>query len=87
MVGFDSSTFFSTINTSITNTGNNALSQVRSIGAQPSIALNSAVTTAKNLPDPKGKKIVWDNSNIIESYPGLTSPLTFSFIVKIPYKP
>ncbi len=25
-------------------------------------------------------KIVWDNSNIIESYPGVSSPLTFSFI-------
>ena len=24
--------------------------------------------------------IVWDNSNIIESYPGVTTPLTFSFI-------
>lgn len=27
-----------------------------------------------------GTKIVWDNSNIIESYPGVTTPLTFSFI-------
>lgn len=27
--------------------------------------------------------IVWDNSNIIESYPGLTLPLTFSFIEKM----
>lgn len=26
------------------------------------------------------KTIVWDNSNIVESYPGLTLPLTFSFI-------
>ncbi|HMS51393.1 MAG TPA: PEP/pyruvate-binding domain-containing protein [Chitinophagales bacterium] len=26
---------------------------------------------------------IWDNSNIIESYPGLTSPLTFSFIEKM----
>lgn len=25
--------------------------------------------------------IVWDNSNIIESYPGVTTPLTFSFIL------
>jgi rifampicin phosphotransferase len=25
-------------------------------------------------------KIIWDNSNIIESYPGVTTPLTFSFI-------
>jgi rifampicin phosphotransferase len=26
---------------------------------------------------------IWDNSNIIESYPGITSPLTFSFILKM----
>ncbi len=30
-----------------------------------------------------GKTIVWDNSNIVESYPGLTLPLTFSFIEKM----
>lgn len=27
--------------------------------------------------------VIWDNSNIIESYPGLTSPLTFSFILPV----
>jgi phosphohistidine swiveling domain-containing protein len=27
--------------------------------------------------------ILWDNSNIIESYPGVTTPLTFSFIQKM----
>jgi phosphohistidine swiveling domain-containing protein len=27
--------------------------------------------------------IIWDNSNIVESYPGLTLPLTFSFIEKM----
>ncbi len=27
--------------------------------------------------------IIWDNSNIIESYPGITSPFTFSFILAI----
>jgi len=26
---------------------------------------------------------VWDNSNIVESYPGITSPFTFSFILDI----
>ncbi|MEL6132050.1 MAG: PEP/pyruvate-binding domain-containing protein, partial [Bacteroidota bacterium] len=31
----------------------------------------------------QGQKIVWDNSNIIESYPGVTTPLTFSFIIKM----
>lgn len=41
------------------------------------------VTTVGKLADPDGEYIVWDNSNIIESYPGLTSPLTFSFIRKM----
>lgn len=41
------------------------------------------VTTSSNLPDASGKYIVWDNSNIIESYPGVTTPLTFSFIIDI----
>jgi len=27
--------------------------------------------------------ILWDNSNIVESYPGVTTPLTFSFITKM----
>ncbi len=26
-----------------------------------------------------GDVVIWDNSNIVESYPGVTSPLTFSF--------
>ena len=30
--------------------------------------------------DPNGEKCIWDNSNIIESYPGISSPLTFSFV-------
>ncbi|MCU0433009.1 MAG: PEP-utilizing enzyme [Bacteroidia bacterium] len=41
------------------------------------------ITTTSQLPDPEGEYLVWDNSNIIESYPGLTSPLTFSFIRKM----
>ncbi len=40
------------------------------------------ITTANKLISPKGEYIVWDNSNIIESYPGVTTPLTFSFISK-----
>ncbi|MCB9426149.1 MAG: phosphoenolpyruvate synthase [Flavobacteriales bacterium] len=32
---------------------------------------------------PEGEYIVWDNSNIIESYPGITTPLTYSFISKM----
>ncbi len=30
-----------------------------------------------------GEYTVWDNSNIIESYPGVTAQLTFSFILKM----
>lgn len=36
--------------------------------------------TANVVGQKKDNRIVWDNSNIIESYPGITSPLTFSFI-------
>lgn len=31
----------------------------------------------------KNNRIVWDNSNIVESYPGITSPMTFSFIRRV----
>jgi rifampicin phosphotransferase len=40
------------------------------------------VTTAGGKSKTKGTYILWDNSNIIESYPGITTPLTFSFISK-----
>ena len=31
-------------------------------------------------PDARGSKaVLWDNSNIVESYSGVTTPLTFSF--------
>ncbi|MGB0176402.1 MAG: PEP/pyruvate-binding domain-containing protein, partial [Owenweeksia sp.] len=36
------------------------------------------ITTLK-----QGNHIIWDNSNIVESYPGITQPLTFSFILRI----
>lgn len=39
------------------------------------------ITTRK--PQPEGEYTVWDNSNIIESYPGITTPLTFTFILKM----
>lgn len=38
------------------------------------------ITTLKNTPDKTQQEIIWDNSNIIESYSGVTTPLTFSFI-------
>lgn len=31
-------------------------------------------------PPPSGPELLWDNSNIIESYSGVTTPLTFSYI-------
>tara|TARA_B100000508_G_C11465466_1_gene281741 strand:+ start:7497 stop:10079 length:2583 start_codon:yes stop_codon:yes gene_type:complete len=31
----------------------------------------------------QGEYTLWDNSNIVESYPGITTPLTFSFILKM----
>jgi pyruvate,water dikinase len=37
------------------------------------------ITTLATLPDPDGTPTLWDNSNIIESYSGITTPLTFSF--------
>lgn len=40
------------------------------------------VTGVQNLPDASGEYTLWDNSNIIESYPGVTTPLTFSFVSK-----
>jgi len=37
------------------------------------------ITTIADLPDPEGAHNLWDNSNITESYNGVTTPLTFSF--------
>jgi len=37
------------------------------------------ITTLADLPDPEGALNLWDNSNITESYNGVTTPLTFSF--------
>lgn len=37
------------------------------------------ITTLADQPDPDGAPILWDNSNIAESYSGVTTPMTFSF--------
>src|SRR5579872_745061 len=37
------------------------------------------ITALACLPDPDGELNIWDNSNISESYNGVTTPLTFSF--------
>ncbi len=52
-------------------------------GSKLYILQSRPVTTLRQLPDIYGHYIVWDNSNIIESYPGLTSPLTFSYIIQL----
>lgn len=38
------------------------------------------ITRLDKVPDLSADYVLWDNSNIIESYPGVTTPLTFSFI-------
>lgn len=38
------------------------------------------ITTAKAYGPAAGNRQIWDNANIIESYSGVTSPMTFSFI-------
>ncbi len=40
------------------------------------------ITNLGKIQSQEGDYILWDNSNIIESYPGVTTPLTFSFISK-----
>ena len=37
------------------------------------------ITTLASQPDPDGRPALWDNSNIAESYGGVTTPLTYSF--------
>lgn len=41
------------------------------------------ITTISKESITNNSQIVWDNSNIIESYPEVTSPLTFSFILPV----
>jgi rifampicin phosphotransferase len=37
------------------------------------------ITSLASVADPAGRRALWDNSNIAESYNGITTPLTFSF--------
>jgi phosphohistidine swiveling domain-containing protein len=41
------------------------------------------ITSIRCLPDPDARLVIWDNSNIVESYSGVTTPLTFSFAREI----
>jgi pyruvate,water dikinase len=38
-----------------------------------------AITSLAGLPDPDAPLAIWDNSNIAESFAGITTPLTYSF--------
>ncbi|HTE17203.1 MAG TPA: PEP/pyruvate-binding domain-containing protein, partial [Armatimonadota bacterium] len=49
----------------------------REAGERQLVLLQARPITA--IPTPAGERRVWDNSNIIESYHGPTTPLTFSF--------
>jgi phosphohistidine swiveling domain-containing protein len=48
-------------------------------GDQLFLLQSRPITTMADLPDPDGALNLWDNSNITESYNGVTTPLTFSF--------
>ena len=44
------------------------------------IVQSRPVTRIEEYGPAAGNRLIWDNSNIIESYAGVTSPMTFSFI-------
>lgn len=48
-------------------------------GDQIYLLQSRPITSLAGLPDPDGNYNLWDNSNIAESYSGVTTPLTFSF--------
>jgi pyruvate,water dikinase len=49
-------------------------------GDQLYVLQSRPVTNVEQYGPAAGNHTIWDNSNIIESYSGVTSPLTFSFI-------
>ncbi len=49
--------------------------RVRILQARP------VTTIDKPIPSERGYSTIWDNSNIVESYSGVTTPLTFSFAI------
>jgi rifampicin phosphotransferase len=48
-------------------------------GAQLYLLQSRPITGVARLADPDGVYTLWDNSNIVESYGGVTTPLTYSF--------
>ncbi|MCK5028077.1 MAG: hypothetical protein KAR57_00480 [Bacteroidales bacterium] len=53
------------------------------LGDKLYILQSRPITNLHKLSEINGRYIVWDNSNIVESYPGITSPLTFSYIIQL----
>ena len=49
------------------------------VGGQLYLLQSRPITGLAERSDPDGCLNLWDNSNIAESYPGITTPLTFSF--------
>jgi pyruvate,water dikinase len=47
---------------------------------RPFLVQARPVTTVEELGPAAGNRLLWESSNIIESYSGVTSPMTFSFI-------
>ncbi|HEX8849508.1 MAG TPA: PEP/pyruvate-binding domain-containing protein [Gemmatimonadaceae bacterium] len=48
-------------------------------GGKLQLLQSRAITSLAALPDPDGALAIWDNSNIAESYGGVTTPMTYSF--------
>ena len=48
-------------------------------GGKLHLLQSRAITSLERLADPDAALALWDNSNITESYAGITTPLTFSF--------
>jgi pyruvate,water dikinase len=51
--------------------------------AGPWLLQSRPITSLTGRPDPDATLAIWDNSNIVESYSGVTTPLTFSFAREI----
>ena len=41
------------------------------------------ITALETRADPDSERMIWDNANIAESYGGMTTPLTFSFVQRV----
>ncbi len=55
------------------------ITTIRSSGAVSNSASSSSRVPPSVASDASGELVIWDNSNIIESYSGMTTPLTYSF--------